>query len=66
MPNDLNTTMEHASAALQSMDYAACEAGCLTALAMAGNARRWSDYARILLPLQESRRQRRMIAVDGT
>jgi len=58
--------MERASAALQSMDYAACEAGCLAALAMAGNARRWSDYARILLPLQESRRQRRMIAVDGT
>lgn len=65
MPSVLNDIMERASAALGRMDYLSCEALCLIALAAARNADDWSYYARILLPLQESRRQRRMIAADG-
>jgi len=66
MADDLNATMELASAALQDMDYTGCEAACLDALALARDNDHWSDYARILLPLQEARRQRRMLAADGT
>lgn len=66
MPDDLNAIMERASTALQAMDYTGCEAACLEALAIARQGHRWADYARILLPLQETRRQRRMIAVEGT
>lgn len=57
--------MERASAALAGMDYLECEALCLQALALTRDQQRWADYARILMPLQESRRQRRIIAADG-
>jgi hypothetical protein len=57
--------MERASVALAKMDYLTCEALCLDALAAARRDGAWSDYARIVLPLQEARRQRRMIAADG-
>lgn len=57
--------MEDASQLLARMDYLGCEAKCLEALAAARQAENWTDYARILLPLQECRRQRRMIAADG-
>ncbi|GAB4108780.1 MAG: hypothetical protein Kow00105_16580 [Phycisphaeraceae bacterium] len=68
MPTDstpIDTDMEQASQALASMDYLTCEALCLKALAEARRAERFSDYARILLPLQEARRQRRIIALSG-
>ncbi len=61
----LDSVMERASVALVRMDYLACERYCLEALAMARRERRWAYYARILLPLQEARRHRRMIAADG-
>lgn len=57
--------MERASQSLAHMDYLTCEAFCLEALAIARQEQDWAYYARILLPLQEARRQRRMIAADG-
>ncbi len=67
MPTDstsIDTDMEQASQALAAMDYLSCESLCLKALAEARRAERFSDYARILLPLQEARRQRRIIALS--
>ena len=58
--------MERASAALCGMDYLACESACLEALAEARHTDNWAEYGRILMPLQESRRQRRLIAADST
>ena len=58
--------MERASQALVRMDYLSAEAQCLDALRRAREAEQWAYYARILLPLQEARRQRRMIAAEGT
>ncbi len=57
--------MHEASAKLVDMDYLGCEALCLEALAAARGARDWSLYARVVMPLQEARRQRRMIAADA-
>jgi len=57
--------MERASEALAHMDYLTAEVQCLEALRTARATQRWSYYARILLPLQEVRRQRRMIAAEG-
>lgn len=61
----IDDIMDRASEALARMDYLACEQDCLSALAVAREAHDWANYARILLPLQESRRQRRMIAAEG-
>ena len=61
----LDDIMERASNALSRMDYLTCETLCLDALALARSDANWADYARILLPLQEARRQRRMIAAQG-
>ncbi len=61
----LDAIMEQASRALAEMDYLACEALCLDALTGAKRAGRYAYYARVLLPLQEARRQRRMIAAAG-
>ncbi len=62
----LDAIMDDASRALVAMDYLTCEARCIEALGQARAAEDWSYYARILLPLQEARRQRRMIAAEGT
>ncbi len=64
MSEPLDTLMERASQKLTDMDYLGSEALCLEALAMAKAAGDWTAYARIVLPLQECRRQRRMIAAD--
>lgn len=61
----LDGIMDRASRALADMDYLACEALCLEALAEARDQRRFGCYARVLMPLQEARRQRRMIAAQG-
>ena len=45
----LDAIMERASQRLVAMDYAVCEWGCLTALAVAREAGLWRYYARILL-----------------
>jgi hypothetical protein len=57
--------MERASEELAAMHYLPAEAICQTALSSARQAGDWDLYARILLPLQECRRQRRMIAAEG-
>ncbi len=57
--------MEKASAALLERDYLTCELYAERALTEARRLESWDDYARILMPLQESRRQRRMIAAEG-
>lgn len=62
----LDHQMEEASEALAKMDYLHCEVLCVGALAQARQAGDWAYYGRILLPLQECRRQRRMIAAEGT
>lgn len=61
----LDELMEEASQALVRTDYLRCEELCLEALAEARHRGEWDYYARILLPLQEARRQRRMIAAEG-
>lgn len=62
---DLDAIMEEAGAALAEMDYLTCESLCLQALAHARDQKNWAAYGRILMPLQETRRQRRMIAAEG-
>ena len=57
--------MESASQALADLDYPRCEAACLDALAQAREAGDWAYYRRIVLPLQEARRQKRQAALDG-
>jgi hypothetical protein len=61
----LDSIMERASHSLAAMDYLECEALCVEALRLARASDRFGYYARVLLPLQEARRQRRMIAVAG-
>lgn len=57
--------MESASQALADLDYPRCEAACLDALRQAREAGDWAYYRRIVLPLQEARRQKRQAALDG-
>ena len=57
--------METASQALAELDYARCESLCVDALRQARDASDWVTYQRVLLPLQEARRQRRQAALDG-
>ena len=61
----IDQIMERASERLLAMDYLECERLCSQALAQARAAGDFERYARILLPLQEARRQRRQIAVDA-
>jgi hypothetical protein len=61
----IDDVMDRASAALLAADYFACEALCVQALHAAHRARAFERMARILMPLQESRRQRRHEAVDS-
>lgn len=66
MPDDsIEQLMTEASAKLVATDYLACEALCLRALELARRAEDFETCARILMPLQEARRQRRQIAADG-
>lgn len=60
----INALMEEASQALVEVDYITCEKRCLEALNQAMDIKAFDVYARILLPLQEARRQRRQIAED--
>ena len=60
----IDPLMEQASQALTQTDYLRCERLCVEALTMARQAEDFDRYARILLPLQEARRQRRQAALD--
>lgn len=57
--------MEQASQALVARRYLLCEQLCLDALRLAREHADFDRYARILLPLQEARRQRRQIAAEA-
>ncbi len=57
--------MDEASVLLVKMEYLEAERLCEEALERAKGAGDWAYVARVLLPLQECRRQRRMIAVEG-
>lgn len=62
---ELDAVMEAASVALSRMQYVECDRQCVRALKMARELEDWPYYARVLLPLQESRRQRRLTAAEG-
>jgi hypothetical protein len=62
----LDSLMQSASVALVGREYLVCEDLCLRALAVARQHQAWADYGRVLLPLQEARRHRRMIAAEGS
>ncbi len=62
---EIDRIMEQASQALVDTDYLTCERLCESALGMARQANDFDRYARVLLPLQEARRQRRQVASDG-
>ena len=68
--NDVSTQldglMEAASMSLAQRKYLLCECQCLEALDLAKQDRDWAYVARIILPLQEARRQRRLTAASGT
>lgn len=61
----IDETMERASEALTATDYFEAESLCIRALAMAHRARDFERMARICLPLQEARRQKRLLAIDA-
>ncbi len=61
----IDETMERASEALAATDYFQAESLCLRALDMAHRAGDFERMARICLPLQEARRQKRLLAIDA-
>jgi len=61
----IDRIMEEASRRLVATDYLEAERLCLEALSLARGHRDFGRYARILLPLQEVRRQRRQFAVEA-
>jgi len=65
MTATLDDQMETASQALAELDYARCESLCVKALGQARDQSDWVMYQRVLLPLQEARRQKRQAALDG-
>ncbi len=60
----IDALMDDASAALAKTDYFTCERLASKALASAFQVRDFERMARIVLPLQESRRQKRLLAAD--
>jgi hypothetical protein len=60
----VDTAMERASQALVATDYFEAEKQCVKALHLARTAHDFERMARICLPLQEARRQRRLAACD--
>ncbi|MCC5830613.1 MAG: hypothetical protein JJU36_14295 [Phycisphaeraceae bacterium] len=64
MSDDITNLMSSASEALATMRYLECERLCARALRQAQHEDNWIEFSRILLPLQESRRQRRLLAAD--
>ncbi len=57
--------MERAGAALESTDYPAAERLAQEALELAQRSRDYSRMSRIVMPLEEARRQKRLIAADA-
>ncbi len=61
----IDDLMERASEALVGTKYFECERCAAEALRLAHAARDYERMARILMPLQEARRQKRLAAVDA-
>jgi len=61
----IDTLMEHAGAALAEGDYFGAESSALEALDLAHASQDWDRMARLLLPLEEARRQRRLEAAEA-
>ena len=60
----VDEVMDAASVALTETRYFDCEALCLRALEKAYTAQDYERMARIVMPLQEARRQKRQLATD--
>ena len=60
----IDAQMEKASEALVKGDYFACEAEASRALELAFASQDWERLGRILMPLEEARRQKRLEAAD--
>ena len=65
MTKAIDDLMQTASQALAELAYARCEALCVEALEQARDDEDWAMVRRVLLPLQEARRQKRQAAIDG-
>ena len=65
MNQKIEELMERASQSLAGMAYYESLGLCMEALTCAREAEEWDTYRKILLPLQEVRRQIRMAAGDG-
>lgn len=63
-PKSIDEIMEAASRALAETSYFEAERLCVKALARAFDQLDYEHMARILLPLQEARRQKRLAAID--
>ena len=61
----VDALMEDASVALVARQYFACESHCTQAMELAHRQRDYERMARICLPLQEARRQKRDLAADS-
>ncbi len=64
-PSGIDGLMERASQALVETRYFECERLSLEALRLAHTAGDYERMARVLMPLQEARRQKRLAAVDA-
>ena len=62
----IDELMERASAALNARDYFGCEELCLDALERAHAEHNYERMARIVMPLQEARRNLRLEAIDAS
>lgn len=61
----INMLMERACQALERTDYFECEKLAEEALILAHHIREYDLMARILMPLEEARRQKRLLAADA-
>ena len=61
----IDRLMEKASEALEGTKYFAAERQCLEAIELAHASADYERMARIIMPLQEARRQKRLAAVDA-
>lgn len=62
----IDDLMDRASAALLRTDYFGAERLCCRALERAAASADWERAARVCLPLQEARRQKRLRAIDAS
>ncbi|MHB1155960.1 MAG: hypothetical protein ACYC26_03870 [Phycisphaerales bacterium] len=65
IPHPIDALMEQAGESLAGMRYLECERFCQRAIALARQAGDMDRLARIVMPLEEARRQRRQTAEDA-